>query len=90
MMVVLREASDHDMEFRNVNGNIDLTIESDVDVNLDAGATRGNITLDDQFGIQVDKGVVGQRARGQIGSGGPLLKIETTNGNIKLAGSPRR
>lgn len=85
MRVVLEEASDGPMEFITTNGSIDLTIKSDFDVDLEASAVRGSINIDEQFGIAVQKEIVGQRARGQIGEGGQLLKMTTVNGGLKLA-----
>lgn len=82
---VLQEASDGPMEFTTANGSVDLTIKSDFDADLEATTVRGSINIDDQFGIQVQKELVGQRARGQIGSGGQLLRLTTVNGSIKLS-----
>ena len=73
------------MEFKNVNGNIDVQIKGDIDANLEASAVHGTISIEDQFGVPVQKQVVGQKASGQIGSGGPPLKMTTVNGNIKLS-----
>lgn len=73
------------MEFKNVNGNIDLQIKGDLDADLDAASVRGAITIDDQFGVPVQKQVVGQKANGQIGTGGTPLNIKTVNGSIRLS-----
>lgn len=82
---IVKEASLDSMEFKNVNGNIDLQIQGDLDADLEASAVRGTITIDDQFGVPVQKQVVGQKASGQIGSGGTSLKLTTVNGSIKLS-----
>jgi hypothetical protein len=82
---VLKEAGSEPMEFKNVNGNIDLQIKGDLDANLEASAVRGSITIDDQFGVQVQKQIPGQKASGKIGDGGTPLKITTVNGSIKLS-----
>jgi DUF4097 and DUF4098 domain-containing protein YvlB len=82
---VLQEASEGPMEFTAKNGSIDLTIKSDFDADLEASTRQGSINLDDKFGIAVEKELGSQRARGQIGSGGELLKINTGNGSIKLS-----
>lgn len=82
---VLDEASDAPMDFTAVNGKIDVTIKSDFDATLDASTVHGGIDIDDQLGIAVEKQMVGQHARGPIGSGGPTLKITTVNGSIKLS-----
>jgi hypothetical protein len=82
---LLEEASDGPMEFVAANGSIDVTIKSNFDADLEATTVRGSINLDDQFGISPQRELVGQRARGQIGQGGQLLKITTVNGSIRLA-----
>lgn len=81
----LLESSDGPMEFSVANGRIDLTLKSDFAADLEASTVSGNINIDDQFGIQVQKGVVGARARGKIGSGGQPLKITSVNGSIKVS-----
>ncbi len=81
----LQKASQGPMEFVVANGKIDVTIKSDFDADLEATTVRGSISIDDQLGIPVQKEFVGQHARGQIGSGGQLLKLTTTNGSIKLS-----
>jgi hypothetical protein len=86
----LLEASDRNMEFESVNGSIDLTVPPDFEADLEASTVHGGITIDDTFGVQVEKGVVGQKARGEIGQGGERLRISTTNGNIKLGKAETR
>lgn len=81
----LQEASEGPMEFSTTNGSIELAIKTDFDADLEASSDRGSINIDDQFGIQVQKGgFTGQQARGAIGSGGQPLRIKTGNGSIKL------
>jgi hypothetical protein len=82
---IVNKASSDSMEFKNTNGNIDVQIKGDLDADLEASAVRGVLTIDEQFGVSVQKQMVGQKASGQIGSGGSPLKITTTNGNIKLS-----
>lgn len=82
---VLKGAGSGSMEFENVNGNIDVQIMGDLDADLDAASVRGTITIDDQYGVQVQKQMVGQKASGPIGAGGPPLNIKTVNGSINLA-----
>lgn len=82
---ILRETSQASMEFKNVNGNVDVQIKGALDADLEANAVHGTITIDDQFGVPVQKQMVGQKASGQIGAGGTPLKLTTVNGNIKLS-----
>lgn len=80
----LLEASDRSMEFESTNGSIDLTVPPGFEADLDASTVHGGINIDETFGVQVDKGIVGQKAKGEIGQGGERLKLATTNGNIRL------
>jgi Putative adhesin len=73
------------MEFEAGNGKIDITVKSDLQADLEASTLRGGIDIDDRLGIPVEKSLVGQHARGQIGSGGPPLRISAANGTIKLS-----
>src|SRR5258705_7627730 len=77
------------MDFTAINGKIDLTFKSDFDANLEASTVHGSIDIDDQLGVAVEKQLVGQHARGQIGTGGPSLRITTVNGSIKLSKQQR-
>jgi Toastrack DUF4097 len=81
----LLEASDRSMEFESTNGNIDLTVPPGFEAYLDASTIHGSINIDQTFGVQVEKGIVGQKAKGEIGRGGERLKIGTINGNVKLS-----
>ena len=80
----LLEASDRNMEFESVNGSIDLTVPPGFAADLDASTVHGSLNLDETFSVQVEKGIVGQKARGEIGNGGERLRLSTTNGNIKF------
>jgi hypothetical protein len=82
---VLDRAMDGPMEVVTTNGKIDLTFKSDFDATLEASTVHGGIDIDDQLGITVEKQIVGQRAQGQIGSGGPTLRLTAVNGSIKLS-----
>lgn len=81
----LQEASHWPMEFVATNARIDVTIKSGFNAELDASTVHGGINIDDQLGVPVQKEMVGQHARGQIGSGGPALKLTAVNGSIKLS-----
>jgi hypothetical protein len=72
------------MDFGSVHGNIDISFNSDLNASLTASTTAGSIQLDDDFGIRVQKQLVGQQASGPIGQGGPSLSVKTVSGNIKL------
>lgn len=81
----LLEPSDRSMEFESVNGRIEITVPPGFDAALDASTVHGSIDIDNSFGVQVEKGIVGQKAKGEINQGGERLRVSTVNGNIKLA-----
>lgn len=68
----------------SVNGSVNLIIPSDSNAKIRAGTTHGSITND--FGMQVRHGeYVGHDLEGQIGSGGPRIKLDNVNGSIKIS-----
>ena len=67
----------------SVNGGVTLIIPSDSNASIRAGTVHGGIEND--FGLQVRHGeYVGHDLEGQIGSGGPRIKIGNVNGSIKI------
>src|SRR5690349_15270581 len=67
----------------SVNGNVTLIIPSDANAMVRASTVHGSISND--FGIQVKHGeYVGHNLDGQIGSGGPKVKLQNVNGGISI------
>jgi DUF4097 and DUF4098 domain-containing protein YvlB len=67
----------------SVNGNLTLVIPSDSNASVRAGTVHGNISND--FGLQVKHGeYVGHNLDGQIGTGGPRIKLGNVNGGIHI------
>jgi len=67
----------------SVNGSVTLIIPSDANASVRASTVHGMISND--FGIQVKHGeYVGHNLDGQIGSGGPKVKLQNVNGTIRL------
>jgi DUF4097 and DUF4098 domain-containing protein YvlB len=67
----------------SVNGPVTLIIPSDANASVRAGTVHGGITND--FGIQVKHGeYVGHNLEGQIGNGGPRIKLGNVNGGIRI------
>src|SRR5215213_1370664 len=68
----------------SVNGSVTLVIPSDSNASIRAGTVHGSITND--FGLQVRHGeYVGHNLDGQIGTGGPRIKLDNVNGPIKIS-----
>jgi DUF4097 and DUF4098 domain-containing protein YvlB len=67
----------------SVNGSIVLTIPSDANAQVKANTIHGAITND--FGLQVNDGeYVGHDLSGQIGNGGPRIRLSNVNGSITI------
>lgn len=71
------------VSLNSVNGPLTLVIPSDANAIVKAGTVHGAISND--FGIQVHHGdYVGHELYGQIGQGGPTIKLSNVNGPIRI------
>jgi DUF4097 and DUF4098 domain-containing protein YvlB len=65
----------------SVNGNVTLIIPSDANAIVRAGTVHGAIS--NEFGLIVQQGdYVGHELYGQLGAGGPRIKLGNVNGRI--------
>lgn len=68
----------------SVNGSVTLIIPSNANASIRAGTVHGSISSD--FGLKVKHGeYVGHSMDGQIGTGGPRIKLGNVNGQIRVA-----
>ncbi|MGX5201072.1 DUF4097 family beta strand repeat-containing protein [Aliikangiella sp. IMCC44632] len=71
------------INFESVNGNIQLSLPSDLSATFDIETVSGRIT--NQFGLAVNRGkYVGSSMRGQLGKGTTQVKIDNVNGKINI------
>lgn len=71
------------ISLNSVNGNLTLVIPSNANASIRAGTVHGGISSD--FGLKVKHGeYVGHSLDGQIGTGGPRIKLANVNGGIKI------
>ena len=71
------------IELGSVNGSVTLIIPSDTNASVRAGTVHGGISND--FGLVVKHGeYVGHSLDGQIGTGGPKIKLANVNGGITI------
>jgi hypothetical protein len=70
------------LKAESVNGSI--TLELPPDTNADVNFKSVNGRLESDFPLTVQGSLGGHIVRGQIGSGGRELKVETVNGNVEL------
>jgi DUF4097 and DUF4098 domain-containing protein YvlB len=67
----------------SVNGSLVLVVPSGANAQVKANTLHGAITND--FGLKVDDGpYVGHELTGQIGTGGPRIKLNNVNGSISI------
>lgn len=70
------------VELSSVNGSVGLTIPSDSKAEIEASTVSGGIEND--FGLHVDRHIVGHNLRGELGGGGPHIRLENVNGRIEI------
>lgn len=70
------------LDYTTVNGAIELEIPAGANAELDLRTVNGGISSD--FPITIDGRFNNRRVRGNIGTGGPLIRLSTTNGSIRL------
>lgn len=71
------------VDLKSVNGSIELTIPSDSKAEIVASTVSGGIEND--FGLRVNHHrFVGHDLRGELGNGGPQIKLENVNGRIEI------
>jgi DUF4097 and DUF4098 domain-containing protein YvlB len=71
------------VELKSVNGSIELTIPSDSKAEIEANTVSGGIEND--FGLHVNHHqFVGHNLRGELGDGGPQVKLSNVNGQIEI------
>ena len=77
------QLSGSSIELHSVNGSVELTIPSDSKAEIVASTVSGGIEND--FGLHVNHHrYVGHDLRGELGNGGPRIKLENVNGRIEI------
>ena len=71
------------LAFKSVNGGVSVTLPSDAKADVKASTISGGISND--FGLSVSRHqFVGQSLHGELGGGGPQVKVTTVNGGIEI------
>ena len=71
------------IQLSTVNGSMEVTIPSDSRAEIEASTVSGRIEND--FGLHVNRHqIVGNGLRGELGSGGPRIKLSSVNGRIEI------
>jgi DUF4097 and DUF4098 domain-containing protein YvlB len=70
------------LDLRTTNGGVNLTIPRGYNARLETGTTNGGMRLDFPITVQ---GLIGKRIQTQLGAGGPLVRVITTNGGVRIS-----
>ncbi|HEX8558816.1 MAG TPA: DUF4097 family beta strand repeat-containing protein [Pyrinomonadaceae bacterium] len=71
-----------ELEFKTVNGGIDLSLPASLSAQVKAKTVNGDISTD--FPLTVTGAFSRRRLNGTVGSGGRGLVLETVNGSVRL------
>jgi hypothetical protein len=83
------EAVSGDTRITTVNGGVILSVAPGVNADLEATVVNGGVVVQDEVAFAAGERSR-QRVAGRIGSGGPRLIVQTTNGGVRvgLRGAP--
>jgi DUF4097 and DUF4098 domain-containing protein YvlB len=77
------DLSGSSIKLSSVNGSMEMTIPSDSKAEIEASTVSGGIEND--FGLHVNHhSFVGHDLRGELGNGGPRIKLSNVNGRIEI------
>ena len=77
------EAVTGDTRMVTVNGGVMLSVAPGVNADLEATVVNGGVLVQDGLSLTGDERSR-QRVAGRIGSGGPRLVVQTTNGGVRV------
>ena len=69
------------VDLETTNGGVTVVIPDRYNARLETGTVNGGLDVDFPITVQ---GIVGRRLSTTLGSGGPLIRVRTTNGGVRL------
>jgi DUF4097 and DUF4098 domain-containing protein YvlB len=69
------------VDLETTNGGVTVVIPEHYNARLETGTVNGGLNVDFPITVQ---GMVGRRLSTTLGSGGPLIRVRTTNGGVTL------
>ena len=69
------------VDLETTNGGVTVVIPERYNARLETGTVNGGLNVDFPITVQ---GIVGRRLSTTLGSGGPLIRVRTTNGGVTL------
>jgi DUF4097 and DUF4098 domain-containing protein YvlB len=70
------------LDLQTTNGGVSLTIPRGYNARLETGTTNGGMRIDFPITVQ---GLIGKRINTQLGTGGPPVRVVTTNGGVRIS-----
>ena len=70
------------LDLRTMNGGVSLTLPRGYNARLETGTTNGGMRIDFPITLQ---GLIDKRIHTQLGTGGPLVRVVTTNGGVRIS-----
>ncbi len=82
--ITVRTASlgDDRSDYKTVNGSITVELGESSNVNLDMSTVNGSVSSD--YPITIEGSFSRRHLRGNLGKGGPTVRLSTVNGSIRL------
>lgn len=80
----VRTVAGDGIDLSTVNGGVRLTLPRDAKADIDASCTNGGVRVSD-LDIQTTENSR-RRVTGRLNGGGPRVRLETTNGGVRLSG----
>ena len=81
--VTFNQLPSSQINLSSVNGAVEMTIPSDSKAEIEASTVSGRIEND--FGLHLNRHqFVGNNLHGELGSGGPRIKLSSVNGRIEI------
>jgi hypothetical protein len=69
------------LDVETSNGGVKLSIPAQYSARLDAGTVNGGFNIDFPVNVQ---GRIDRQIMADIGSGGPLIRVRTNNGGVRV------
>jgi DUF4097 and DUF4098 domain-containing protein YvlB len=82
--VRLPTAPKDEIEINNEKGDVDLTLPPGSEFSVDASSRNGRAESDFKGGLRVSEDEREGRIEGKVGTRGPMIKLRSTHGTLKL------
>jgi DUF4097 and DUF4098 domain-containing protein YvlB len=69
------------LDVQTTNGGVHLAIPAQYSAHLETGTVNGSLKIDFPVTVQ---GTIGRSLSTDLGSGGPTLRVSTSNGGVKI------